>query len=128
MTGNKGQGLSINMLVVIALAVFVIFLVFGFLTGGWSYFAGAFGGLTQQGEMDIARSKCQTDCTLYITQGRPLIDENDADDYWNKKLLQTRNDVDTNGDGIVDQSDKSYSCRTGLNPMMSASECAIRTS
>ena len=100
------------MLVVIALAVFVIFLVLGFMTGGWSYFAGLFGGAVKGGSsgQDAARIKCQTVCASYASSGSPQISLTSTD-YWGDRILGTKHDVDLDGDGQTDY----YCCRGDLD-------------
>ena len=128
--GPKGQGISINMLVVIALAVFAVFLVIGFMTGGFSYFAGAFGEITKgtAGE-ESARIKCQQFCASYISAGSPEFTAGDSS-YWDERLCAPRYDIDLNNNGIVDPSgdkdpDDEYSCRAGIGSLLSMSECPV---
>lgn len=100
MANKKGQGLSINMLVIIALAVFVVFIVLGFTTGGWTKFAGLFGAATTgAGSGDeAARITCDSFCTQYANAGRPPIGTGDV---WDAKLTTERNDIDLDGDGRI---------------------------
>ncbi|MDP7260821.1 MAG: hypothetical protein QGI80_02545 [archaeon] len=107
MANKKGQGLSINMLVIIALAVFVVFIVLGFTTGGWTKFAGLFGAATTgAGSGDeAARITCDSFCTQYANAGRPGIDTGDV---WETKLISDRNDIDLDGDGTIGTTEKYY--------------------
>ena len=107
MANRKGQGLSINMLVIIALAVFVVFIVLGFTTGGWTKFAGLFGAATTgAGSGDeAARITCDSFCTQYANAGRPGIDTGDV---WETKLISDRNDIDLDGDGTIGPTEKYY--------------------
>jgi hypothetical protein len=67
---KKAQGISINMIVIIALAVFTIFLIMGFATGGWSYFTGAFKGATGgSGGYDTAKIRCDQFCNSLKNSG-----------------------------------------------------------
>ena len=88
---RKAQGISINMIVIIALAVFVVFLVMGFVTGGWSYFAGAFKGATggTGGSYDAARIRCDQWCETYKSTGSGLDRMNAPQNFG----------YDANGDG-----------------------------
>ena len=88
------------MLVIIALAVFVVFIVLGFTTGGWTKFAGLFGAATTgAGSGDeAARITCETFCTQYANAGRPPISPGDV---WDGKLTTERNDIDLDGDGGI---------------------------
>jgi hypothetical protein len=108
MANKKGQGLSINMLVIIALAVFVVFIVLGFTTGGWTKFAGLFGAATTgAGSGDeAARITCETFCTQYANSGRPDIGPGDV---WETKLISDRNDIDLDGSGAIETTEK-YHC------------------
>ncbi len=101
MANKKGQGLSINMLVIIALAVFVVFIVLGFTTGGWTKFAGLFGAATTGAGsgLEAARITCDSFCTQYANAGRPDIAPGDV---WDDKLKATRADIDLDGDGRID--------------------------
>jgi len=97
MSSKKAQGISINMIVVIAIAVFVVFLVLGFATGGWSYFAGAFGGATKGiGGYESAKIKCDQWCISYQSAGCP-------DTGYVRERLYTNvmATADTNGDGAI---------------------------
>ena len=99
---KKGQGLSINMLVIIALAIFVIFLVLGFLTGGWKYFAGMFGAATKGGGgYDAAKIKCDQWCNSYRDAGCP------GGYMWTRLTSQQDFGSDTNNDG---QMNDCYNC------------------
>ena len=85
------------MIVVIAIAVFVVFLVLGFATGGWSYFAGAFGGATKgTGGFESAQIKCETWCNSYQSAGCPDTGYVQSRLYANQPAT-----ADTNGDGEV---------------------------
>jgi len=99
---RKGQGLSINMLVIIALAIFVIFLVLGFLTGGWKYFAGMFGSATKgAGGYEVAKIKCDNWCLTYQQAGCPA-------GYLKTRLTAEHSfATDTNEDGEFNDC---YSC------------------
>ena len=110
MANRKGQGLSINMLVIIALAVFVVFIVLGFTTGGWTKFAGLFGAATTgAGSGDeAARITCDSFCTQYANAGRPTIDSTGSGDVWHKKLYAERDDIDLDGDGTIGPTEKYY--------------------
>ena len=136
MKNKKGQGLSINTLVIIALAVFVIFLVIGFVTSGWSFFTSKFQVAKVTGE-DVAKSKCDTWCASWQSAGRPDVG---TSGYWYDRLCAERFDVDINGDGVYgttsgnptdsttakDSSD-GYSCRgTGAHPyILTSEECPL---
>jgi len=94
---KKGQGISINVLVILALAVFSVFLVIGFITGGFSFFAGAFGEVTKATSGDeSARLNCEQSCTSYLTSGSP----SPVSDFWKEKLCEDRFEIDLNGDGL----------------------------
>ena len=105
---RKAQGLSINMLVIIALAVFVVFIVLGFTTGGWTKFAGLFSASTTgtgSGEEGV-RITCETHCTQYANALRPKIQQNDV---WYNKLVGDTMNIDLDGNGILDSAD-TYHC------------------
>lgn len=129
---EKGQGISINMLIIIALAVFAVFLILGFVSGGWSYFAGAFGQATKgTGGAESAEIRCKTSCATWITAGCPG-SATDPTYSW-KKVHNAQEGLDFNGDGIIGDDDKYY-CRPGgtdtasvtHGPMVSAGECSCR--
>jgi hypothetical protein len=107
MANRKGQGLSINMLVIIALAVFVVFIVLGFTTGGWTKFAGLFGAATQGAGsgLEAARITCDSFCAQYTNAGRPDISSGDV---WSDKLYAERDDIDLDSDGKIDTDEKYY--------------------
>ena len=112
MKSKKGQGLSINTLVIIALAVFVIFLVIGFVTSGWGYFTNLFGGTLKHDPVETARTKCNQWCATWQATGTPEVTDND---YWDKRLCDERRDrgIDFDNDGVIDSAD-GYSCRGGV--------------
>ena|GEM_PF-3269161 len=116
---EKGQGISINMLIIIALAVFAIFLVLGFVSGGWSYFAGAFGGVTKgTGGYDQAKINCDSWCVSYKNVNCPT----DTSHYLYKKLHDDHFfTTDVNGDG--DPSNDCYNCLESV----SDTECTGET-
>jgi len=122
MRNNKAQGLSISTLVIIALAVFVIFLVIGFVTSGWSFFTSKFGAVKGE-ELDAARIKCNTICASYTAQGSPEIG---PEDTWDVALCQARTDFDLNNDGIKDDFDE-FTCRgsagTSYDKVVTAGQC-----
>jgi hypothetical protein len=98
MTNKKAQGISINMIVVIAIAVFVVFLVLGFASGGWNYFAGAFGSATKgTGGYEAAKIKCDTWCTSYQGGGCP-----DSGYLYNRMYNEQGATADTDGNGALD--------------------------
>jgi len=111
MANRKGQGLSINMLVIIALAVFVVFIVLGFTTGGWTRFAGLFGAATTGAGsgIDAAAITCDNYCSLYVNAGSPTVAGGDT---WDKRLISVRTDIDIDGDGFADTCD-SLGCEDG---------------
>ncbi len=116
---NKGQGLPIGTLVLIALAVFVLFLIIGFVTSGWSFFSGKF-GLIKEGTSaeDVAINKCQTWCASWESAGQPT-----SGTYYDR-LCNIHNDLDLNGDGTIDNADE-YSCRGDTNSLLAASQCPV---
>jgi len=105
---RKAQGISINMIVVIAIAVFVVFLVLGFVSGGWQYFAGSFGSATKgTGGFEAAKIKCDTWCTSYQSSGCP------TDGYARNRLYNTQfHGADTNNDGELNDC---FSCLGVVN-------------
>ena len=118
MRNNKAQGLSINMLVIIALAVFVIFLIVGFVTSGWGYFSKSFSSVKVEGGT-LARQECLNWCTHWKAQGSPTIGS--TGEYWHDTLCGPHNDVDFENDGTNDV----YSCRgtvTATSPATAHSE------
>ncbi len=125
MRNNKAQGLSINMLVIIALAVFVIFLIVGFVTSGWGYFSKSFSSVKVEGQ-SVARQKCLNWCSQWQAQGSSQVN---TSTYWNSTLCGTHNDTDLNGDGVND----AYSCRgspSGVTypKILSQQECPVTCS
>ncbi len=95
MTNKKAQGISINMIVVIAITVFVVFLVLGFASGGWNYFAGAFGSATKgTGGYEAAKIKCDTWCTSYQNSGCPT-----SGYQYDRIQNSQKSTADTDGDG-----------------------------
>ncbi len=119
---NKGQGLPIGTLVLIALAVFVLFLIIGFVTSGWSFFSGKF-GLIKEGTSgyDEAANKCQTWCSQWVSTGKPGTDENGyliSGSTWYARLCSSHSDIDLDGDGTED----TYSCRRGTDPILPLSD------
>jgi len=97
MKTRKAQGISINMIVVIAIAVFVVFLVLGFATGGWRYFAEAFGGATKGvGGFEAAKIKCETWCISFQTDRCPT-----SGTIATKMTSSHAQTADTNGDGAL---------------------------
>ena len=111
MANRKGQGLSINMLVIIALAVFVVFIVLGFTTGGWTKFAGLFGAATTGAGsgIDAAAITCDNYCSLYVNAGSPTVVGGDT---WDKRLISVRTDIDIDGDGKAEGCTKT-TCEDG---------------
>ena len=98
MKTRKAQGISINMIVIIAIAVFVVFLVLGFMTGGWQYFAGAFGSATKgTGGYEAANIKCTQWCTSYQSAGCP-----DSGYLYNRLYRNQMATADTDGNGVMD--------------------------
>ncbi len=107
---RKGMELSINMLVIVAMAIFVLFLVVGFVLGGFSYFKGIFGKVaTSPGQ--VAETKCSVDLQSYVNQygrtgagiGTRLGD----------KICEQRTDAgDLDGNGAEGDS---YSCGEYIN-------------
>jgi len=95
--------MSINIIVVIAIAVFSLTLILGFATSGWHYFANLFGGVTKTtGGYDSARIKCDQACISYQNANCPKTGE----PY--KQMYGTRmQNSDTNGDGEMNDC---YSC------------------
>jgi len=93
---KKGQGISINMLIIIALAVFTVFLVLGFMSGGWSYFAGAFKGVAggSGSGMETAKVKCDRWCVTYKND-----DCRSGTTIHTKLTTMQLFGYDTNGDG-----------------------------
>lgn len=89
-------GISINMVVIIALAVFAVFLIMGFVTGGWSYFTGAFKGATGgTGGYEAAKIRCDQFCVSYQGAGCP------TSGYAFERLKQSQAfGYDTNNDGV----------------------------
>ena len=110
MKTKKAQGISINMIVVIAIAVFVVFLVLGFATGGWRYFAEAFGGASKSASgYDAAKIKCETWCTSYQNDRCPT----DTTKAIYKRLYDSHDQTsDTNSDGELNDC---FSCRGNAN-------------
>jgi len=93
---KKGVELSINMLVIVALAVFALFLIMGFVIGGFDFFKKLFWGISTQPE-DIAKLNCQKDLNSYrnVYEDRQV----DSTSDWNALLCGNRYDVDFNGNG-----------------------------
>ncbi len=108
---RKAVELSINMLVIVALAVFALFLIIGFVLGGFDFFRKIFFGLSSQPEQ-VAQTKCQTDWQSYQNiYGDKAVD---ASSQWADKLCKDRFDVDFNGDGKVgeDNGEQSFNCKS----------------
>ena len=99
---KKGMELSINMLVIVALAIFSLFLLVGFVLGGFSYFKGIFGSVSTQ-PSEVAKVKCQSDLlsARNIYRGNPVPATSKAFE----QLCDERFDVDFNNNGL-----------TGVNP------------
>ncbi|HIJ98335.1 TPA: hypothetical protein H1005_00115 [archaeon] len=115
---KKGVELSINMLVIVALAVFALFLIIGFVIGGFSFFRDIFGGFTERSPEEVAQIKCQTAHTNWKNLGSPEI-RNVPGDRWYKDLCADRYDIDFNKDGVKgvnadgtpkDSTEVSYQC------------------
>ena len=103
---KKGVELSINMLVIVALAVFALFLIIGFVVGGFSFFSDIFRGFTERSPTEVAQLKCQTAHTNWKNAGSPEIVN---DDRWDIQLCNDRMDIDFNNDGVKDDIDV-YQC------------------
>ena len=119
---KRGIELSINMLVIISLAVFSLFLIIGFVLGGFSFFRDIFGGFTQRSPDEVAQVKCQTAYTNWKNAGSPDIVSGNR---WGEQLCGDRWDVDFDNDGVSgtttdttgnivqkDPTDTSYVCST----------------
>lgn len=130
MRNKKSQGMSIRMIVIIAIAVFVLFLVIGFVTGGWAYFANLLKGGTTSGS-EAASLNCERWCTGWINKGCPSDDA-----YYDKQVnVICHTDVDFDNDGTNDPyyckdydiSDTTSGCTNlpagTLQGPMSGSEC-----
>jgi len=117
MKNQKAQGISIRMLIVIALAVFVIFLVLTFVTGGWKYFSTTFKSVTEHPPEEVAAVKCQEACARYVNAGCP------ASGAFYDLVYVARRDVDFDGDGELTAADE-YSCVGVVKPMLSKAQCA----
>jgi len=103
MRNRKAQGISINIIVMIAIAVFVVFLILGFVTGGWSYFGGAFGGVTKSaGGYDTAKIKCEQWCMSFQNDDCPT-----SGTTYEMMYGTHLQNSDTNGDGEMNDC---YSC------------------
>ena len=102
--------LSINMLVIVAMAIFTLFLIVGFVLGGFSYFKGLFGGVSSQ-PTEVAKINCQRD----LLSAQNIYGDNPApaDSRADKNLCQPRDDVDFDGDGKKgdnDPDERTYEC------------------
>lgn len=100
MRNKKAQGLSIRMIVIIALAVFVLFLIIGFVTGGWAYFAKILGLQTEISGEAIVANKCSISCSTYVSAGCP----NSGAKY--NEVYNSIDIKDVDNDGTAD----CYSC------------------
>ena len=114
MRNQKGQGVSINTLIIIALAVFAVFIVINFVSGGVGQFSALLGGATGTSEYQAAKARCGTYCTNWVNEGCPTTG------YTYQQVTTTRT-ADLDGDPNTPV--ESYSCRGDVNPIMSASEC-----
>lgn len=112
---KKGMELSINMLVIVALAIFSLFLIIGFVLGGFSYFKGIFGGISATPEQ-VAQTKCEISLNSYLN--RYERGAANAPEKLVADLCDERVDVDFDGDGISggtaddpkDPDDRRYTC------------------
>ncbi|HIK02225.1 TPA: hypothetical protein H1012_00065 [archaeon] len=113
---KKGMELSINMLVIVAMAIFTLFLIVGFVLGGFSYFKGIFGGVSSTPDQ-VAQTKCEISLNSYLNRyerGATNVPQNIRD-----QLCADRVDVDFDGDGISggtvddpkDLDDRTYDCQ-----------------
>ncbi len=93
---KKGVELSINMLVIVALAVFALFLIIGFVLGGFGFFRSLFGEVTKQKPEELAQINCERSLTGWKNTGSPDI----AGSRWEDELCKQRYDIDFNNDGI----------------------------
>lgn len=91
----KGMELSINMLVIVALAIFALFLIIGFVIGGFGFFTGIFKEISGKDPVEVIKIKCDTSFTNWGSAGRPEIK---VDDAWYKRLCAEKTDVDQNND------------------------------
>lgn len=114
--GNKkGMELSINLLVIVALAVFALFLIIGFVLGGFSYFKNIFGGLSAT-PGQVAQTKCEIALNGYLNKFQRGAPGAPSDVI--ASLCDDRYDIDLNGNGVSgldngvpkDPNDR-YSCK-----------------
>lgn len=108
---QKGQGVSINTLIVIALAVFAVFIVINFVSGGVGQFTTMFKGATGSSGYQAARAQCGTACANWMTENCP------TSGYTNDQVTKPRY-ADLDGDPNTDP--EQYTCQE----IMSRSDCS----
>lgn len=96
---RKGQ-ISMNMIVYVAIALFVLVLIVAFATGG---IGKGFKGLTTTGPgaLDTLKSKCTASCN----QAKALVDSSGTDSWKTTTYCSEQYGFDSNGDGSVDDTE-----------------------
>jgi len=107
---KRGQGLSLNMVVVAVIVLVVLFVVIAFFSGGFTAIAEKVGNIFRGGIDDRAVSiqLCKTYCLTAKRLDNPL-QLNDA------KFCVARFSVDTNKDNIISEGEKDQTSCGALN-------------
>lgn len=103
---KKGQGLSLNVIIIAVLAILVLVIVAAFFLGGFSNLGGkiksVFSGTTIGSDLDLTISTCNNLCE----RAKGL----DASSVGKSAYCQTSFDVDSNVDGKLEESEKNQKC------------------
>ena len=124
MKNKSAFSLSIRMIIVIALSVFVIFMVMEFVSGGWSYFTKTFRETTEtSGPGGSATIRCRNLCNGWTSAGCPV-----GGYFYEQVNTVCHMDVDWDNDGeadgyyCVENENAPTDCEIGA--ILSKSECS----
>lgn len=109
MLNKKGQGLSLNVIIIAVLAILVLVIVSAFFLGGFSTLGdkvrGVFTGTTAGSDLDLSISTCTNLCQR-AKDLDPAVARNSA--YCTSKFS-----VDTNNNGKIEDDEKDRRCSDG---------------